>query len=447
MNLGTVPSIQPPAEQKRPSLNANNSAAGMDAKPEFVLPDYDTEQTAAAAIEENDYPVKEAAVHTDATPPEEKEDQPQSEPVADVAPSNPGLVPLLAPQQAVAANTVAADTVTAAANETVNAASPVLAAAAADNAVIAATNTGAPAIMVPTAAPAAPAANDDIHTDIATHTTSAAADDAALSLPIMPLAAKTPAAAQATPTPTAPPSLIAAGEPAANANAGNGDAENSATDAKPESARNDRQPTTSRKEFSLAAKSLLEQNQNPASTQAAPPAGSLPAPSAPAANITLNAEKSPLPQTMNLLPPAEQVAVQITKSLKLGTDKIRIQLSPEDLGRVEINLEMGKDASVKAVISADKPETAEWLARDAKQLERALSDAGFKLDQNNLEFRHNQNSHSQHQAPQFGNAHGDSKSGNQGYFSNQNSRSEIDSDPAIIVRNYVATDGGLNIMV
>lgn len=94
-------------------------------------------------------------------------------------------------------------------------------------------------------------------------------------------------------------------------------------------------------------------------------------------------------------PASEQVAFQIVKLAKTGTDRIKIQLSPEDLGRVDIRLDMHKDGSVKAVISADRPETAAWLERDAKQLERALQDAGLKTDSNSLEFsnRGQQQSH------------------------------------------------------
>ncbi len=86
-------------------------------------------------------------------------------------------------------------------------------------------------------------------------------------------------------------------------------------------------------------------------------------------------------------PAAEQVAFHIGKSAKSGTDRIRINLTPEDLGRVEIKLDMHKDGQIKAVIAADKPETMEWLMRDAKQLERALQDAGFKTDSNSLQFQ------------------------------------------------------------
>ena len=43
---------------------------------------------------------------------------------------------------------------------------------------------------------------------------------------------------------------------------------------------------------------------------------------------------------------------------------------------------------MRAVITADRPETLDLLQRDARALERALQDAGVKLDNNALNFAH-----------------------------------------------------------
>ncbi len=144
-------------------------------------------------------------------------------------------------------------------------------------------------------------------------------------------------------------------------------------------------------------------------------------------------------------PVAEQVAVQIVKSVKDGADKIKIQLSPEDLGRVEIRLEIQKDAHIKAVIAADKPETAEWLQRDAKQLERALQDAGFKTDNNSFEFQNRDQSQQNFANPYFDrntNEHAAHK-----YYNGRHNSADLDIDNNVLVKNLYVRDGGVNIMV
>jgi flagellar hook-length control protein FliK len=110
------------------------------------------------------------------------------------------------------------------------------------------------------------------------------------------------------------------------------------------------------------------------------------------------AQVTAAPLHAHMSPVADQVAFQISKSLKNGMDRIKVQLSPEDLGRVEVRLDVQKDGTAKAVISADKPETLQWLQRDAKSLERSLQDAGFKLDNSNMSFNLKQDSGSQFMA-------------------------------------------------
>lgn len=84
--------------------------------------------------------------------------------------------------------------------------------------------------------------------------------------------------------------------------------------------------------------------------------------------------------------PAEQVAVKLATAANGKGDRIRIQLSPEALGRVDVQLDLGEDGEVKAVIRADKPETLHLLMHDAKHLVRGLQDAGFQASAGNLQF-------------------------------------------------------------
>ncbi|MEQ8332913.1 flagellar hook-length control protein FliK [Nisaea sp.] len=86
-------------------------------------------------------------------------------------------------------------------------------------------------------------------------------------------------------------------------------------------------------------------------------------------------------------PATEQVRVKLVKAAQGGLDRIKIQLNPSELGKVEVRLEFGADGGVRGTVIIDKPETMDLLQRDAKQLERALQDAGFKTGGDGLDFQ------------------------------------------------------------
>jgi len=83
--------------------------------------------------------------------------------------------------------------------------------------------------------------------------------------------------------------------------------------------------------------------------------------------------------------PADQVAVQINRAVGQGNDKISIQLSPEELGRIDVKLEM-KEGKMTAIISAERPETLEMLKQDARGLLQSLQNAGLQTDSGSLSF-------------------------------------------------------------
>ena len=83
---------------------------------------------------------------------------------------------------------------------------------------------------------------------------------------------------------------------------------------------------------------------------------------------------------------ADQVAVQIQKSLSQGNDRISIQLKPAELGKVEVRLDVGHEGRVTAVITADRSDTLNLLQRDARILQHSLQDAGLRADSNSLSF-------------------------------------------------------------
>jgi hypothetical protein len=85
-------------------------------------------------------------------------------------------------------------------------------------------------------------------------------------------------------------------------------------------------------------------------------------------------------------PLVAQVVVQVTKAVSEGNDRITIKLSPADLGRIDVRLDIGSDGKIQAVFAADKPQTVEMLQRDARELERSLQDAGLRADSGSLSF-------------------------------------------------------------
>jgi flagellar hook-length control protein FliK len=82
----------------------------------------------------------------------------------------------------------------------------------------------------------------------------------------------------------------------------------------------------------------------------------------------------------------EQIKVHITRATKAGLDQVSIQLRPEELGRIEVKLEMAHDGKVKATVIADNAQTLQLMQSDSRGLERALNDAGLRTDANTLEF-------------------------------------------------------------
>jgi len=117
-----------------------------------------------------------------------------------------------------------------------------------------------------------------------------------------------------------------------------------------------------------------------ASSSSAPAATPSSAPAAPA-----HQQAPQAPAT-----PAMQVGLSIGKAAAEGRQRFTLRLDPPELGRIDVKLEMGGEGHLRAVIRADSRETLELLQRDARHLERTLTDAGVKTDSGSLNFSLNQ---------------------------------------------------------
>ncbi|HEX6117969.1 MAG TPA: flagellar hook-length control protein FliK [Dongiaceae bacterium] len=93
-----------------------------------------------------------------------------------------------------------------------------------------------------------------------------------------------------------------------------------------------------------------------------------------------------LRQHLQNLPIQEQVAVHVQRALREGAGRVSIQLSPDDLGRIHVKLDIDKDKRVTAAVTVERPGTLDLLQRDIKGLERALQDAGLNMESGDLSF-------------------------------------------------------------
>lgn len=103
-------------------------------------------------------------------------------------------------------------------------------------------------------------------------------------------------------------------------------------------------------------------------------------------------------------PVTEQVAFQIKTAVNTGNSKISIQLHPEDLGKLDITLDVDAKGKTGVTVTADNKQTLDLLQRDSQGLQKALADAGLKTDAGSLSFnlrggeREGQGSQNQSQA-------------------------------------------------
>ena len=101
-----------------------------------------------------------------------------------------------------------------------------------------------------------------------------------------------------------------------------------------------------------------------------------------AAGDTAAAARSVAPQN----PVTHQVAVHLERAVGDGHDRFQIQLSPPDLGRIDVRLEISSDGRVSAVFGVDRQQTLDMLQRDSRDLQRALQDSGLRADSGSLSF-------------------------------------------------------------
>lgn len=118
----------------------------------------------------------------------------------------------------------------------------------------------------------------------------------------------------------------------------------------------------------------------------APPASAFAAAHAAPASAPDTAFVKLLASSASNAPVADQVLVRIKSAAADGESQIRIQLAPEDLGKVVVQLTTGADGKTGISITADNRQTLLMLQQEARALESALRDIGIKTDTGGLSF-------------------------------------------------------------
>lgn len=104
------------------------------------------------------------------------------------------------------------------------------------------------------------------------------------------------------------------------------------------------------------------------------------------ANVSASAA-SPGPASPNTPHvPVSALAVHIAQQYKNGARRFDIRLDPPELGRIDVRLDVSRDGQVSTHLVVERAETLDLLQRDARQLERALQDAGLDTSKEDMKF-------------------------------------------------------------
>lgn len=81
-----------------------------------------------------------------------------------------------------------------------------------------------------------------------------------------------------------------------------------------------------------------------------------------------------------------QIAAQVSRRLEGKSTRFQMALAPDDLGRVDVSLDIDADGQLTARLAFDNPAAAADLRGRVDDLRRQLEDAGFTVSRDGLQF-------------------------------------------------------------
>jgi len=105
----------------------------------------------------------------------------------------------------------------------------------------------------------------------------------------------------------------------------------------------------------------------------------------------------------------QQLGVEIARKVEAGDDVVRVRLSPDNLGKVEVTLAFDDAGTLRATVRAESQHALDMLRQDAPDLGRALDQAGIRADAQSFRFE----SRGEGGSAQGQQQHGQNPSGNQ----------------------------------
>lgn len=216
----------------------------------------------------------------------------------------------------------------------------------------------------------------------------------ATATPTIPIAAPVPAATPAAvPPPTPTPALRALAERTSKP------LEGAAATASPSAAPGDARPVTG---AAIALTLATTPDQPAKATEAAPTAipdatveadESLAEMARPAEGAAVETHSGAAVRDLSLstlsrttIDATAQIAAQILRKLEGRSTRFEMALTPDDLGRVDVRLDIDAEGRLAARLAFDNPAAATDLRGRADELRRQLEDAGFHLADDAFEF-------------------------------------------------------------
>ncbi len=89
--------------------------------------------------------------------------------------------------------------------------------------------------------------------------------------------------------------------------------------------------------------------------------------------------------------PVHTMAFHIARNIDNGVNRFEIRVDPPELGKIDVTMELQSDGKVRVHMVVERGEALDFLQRDARALEKALSDAGLDTDAESVSFSLEQN--------------------------------------------------------